>query len=77
MEPLLSVGNNGKTVVAVDYEDTWWYVKAAAGKQRWEAQAEYRRQRRADSLAYNHTAPASLEGGRAGWTTGWTAARAA
>jgi len=65
VEPLLSVGNNGKTVVAVDYEDTWWYVKAAAGKQRWEAQAEYRRQRRADSLAYNHTRTRlALEGWR-------------
>lgn len=52
-EPVLSLGNNGAAMAAVDYEDTWWYVKAAAGKKRWEAQAEYRRQRRTDSLEYN------------------------
>ncbi|HNR38612.1 MAG TPA: hypothetical protein PKN61_06225 [Acidobacteriota bacterium] len=65
VEPLLSVGNNGKTVMAVDYEDTWWYVRVAAGKQRWEAQAEYRRQRRTDSLEYNRNRTRlALEGWR-------------
>ena len=65
VEPLLSVGNSGLAVVAVDYEDTWWYVKVAAGKQRWEAQAEYRRQRRADSLEYNRNRTRlALEGWR-------------
>ncbi|HQF88368.1 MAG TPA: hypothetical protein PLN26_14160 [Acidobacteriota bacterium] len=65
VEPLLSVGNMGQVVVAVDYEDTWWYVRAAAGKQRWEAQAEYRRQRRTDSLEYNRNRTRlALEGWR-------------
>lgn len=52
-EPVYSIGNNGKIMIASDYEEKWWYVTAQGYKNRWDAQAAARQRRRADSLEYN------------------------
>jgi hypothetical protein len=52
-DPVFSIGNNGKVMIASDYEDKWWYAPLQSAKNRWNAQAEYRRDRRADNLEYN------------------------
>lgn len=52
-DPVFSIGNNGKIMIASDYEEKWWYVTAQGYKNRWDAQAAFRRERRADNLEYN------------------------
>ena len=52
-DPVFSIGNNGKVMMASDYEDKWWYAPVQSAKDRWSAQAAYRKVRRADSLEYN------------------------
>jgi hypothetical protein len=52
-DPVYGIGNNGKVMIASDYEDKWWYAPLQSAKNRWDAQATYRRDRRADNLEYN------------------------
>lgn len=52
-DPVFSIGNNGKVMIASDYEENWWYGPVQGYKNRWDAQAAFRRERRANNLEYN------------------------